>query len=245
MPETTFTDATQPLFRDDAYLSTCEARVTGINARGGIELDRTVFYATGGGQPGDTGTLKLADGRDLAIDATVFGETKGRIVHVPSGDAPLPVIGETLTAHIDWERRYRHMRMHTALHIICAVLKTQISGCQIGDMESRIDLNIPEPPDKQAVQNAVMRAIEADHAISTEWITDAELDANPGLVKSMSVQPPRGSGLVRLVRIGENFDLQPCGGTHVKSTREIGSLLVTKIENKGRQNRRIRIRLDT
>ena len=234
----------EALFRDDAYLKSCEARVAGINERGGILLDRTVFYATGGGQPGDTGEIALADGGRIAIGATVFGETKQQIVHVPASDGPLPAVGDTILAQIDWQRRHRHMRMHTALHIICAVLNTKISGCQIGDVESRIDLDMPEPPDKQAVQEAIMEAVNADRPISSEWITDAELDANPELVKSMSVQPPRGSGLVRLVRIGEDFDLQPCGGTHVKSTLEIGPVLVTKIEKKGRQNRRIRIRLD-
>lgn len=235
---------TETLFRDDAYLKSSEARVTGVNERGGILLDRTVFYATGGGQPGDTGTIELADGRRIPIGATVFGEAKEQIVHVPAVEGLLPAVGDTVMLDLDWERRLKHMRMHTALHIICAVLKTQISGCQIGDMESRIDLNMPEPPDKDAVQALIMDAVNADHAISTEWITDAELDANPGLVKSMSVQPPRGSGHVRLVRIGEDFDLQPCGGTHVATTRDIGTVLVTKIENKGRQNRRIRIRLD-
>ena len=235
---------TEAMYRDDAYLKSCEARVTGINERGGILLDRTNFYATSGGQPGDTGDIVLADGRRIAIGATVFGENKQQVIHVPTADDLLPSVGDILTTEIDWHRRYQHMRMHTALHIICAVLKTQISGCQIGDGESRIDLNMPEPPDKAAVQAAIMAAVDADHAISTEWITDAELDANPGLVKSMSVQPPRGSGHVRLVRIGEDFDLQPCGGTHVASTREIGTVIVTKIENKGRQNRRIRIRLE-
>ncbi|WP_321341166.1 alanyl-tRNA editing protein [Breoghania sp.] len=235
---------TEHLFRDDSYLRSCEARVTGINERGGILLDRTVFFATGGGQPGDTGEIERADGSRIAIGATVFGEGKEQIIHVPTEEAPLPEVGETVVAHIDWARRYRHMRMHTALHIICAVMKTKITGAQIGDQESRIDLNVEEPPQREDVLAAIMDEVNKDHAIGTEWITDEELDANPDLIKSMSVSPPRGTGLVRLVRIGENFDLQPCGGTHVKSTLEIGPVTITKIEKKGRLNRRIRIRLD-
>lgn len=234
---------TEPLFRDDSYLRTCEARIVGINERGGVLLDRTVFFATGGGQPGDVGELEREDGSKIAIGATVFGENKQQIVHVPDADETLPAVGETVVAHIDWARRYRHMRMHTALHIICAAMRTKITGCQIGMDESRIDLDMQEPPEREAVEAAIMEAISADYAITTEWITDEELDANPDLIKSMSVSPPRGSGHVRLVRIGGDFDLQPCGGTHVKSTLEIGPVTITKIEKKGRLNRRIRIRL--
>ncbi|MEI2386133.1 alanyl-tRNA editing protein [Breoghania sp. JC706] len=235
---------TEALFRDDSYLKTCEARVTGVNERGGILLDRTVFFATGGGQPGDTGTLERSDGSRIAIGATVFGETKEQVVHVPAAEGALPEVGETVIAQIDWPRRYRHMRMHTALHIICAAMQTKITGAQIGEEESRIDLNMQDPPDRDAVLAAIMEAVNADHQVTSEWITDDQLDANPGLIKSMSVSPPRGSGLVRLVRIGDNFDLQPCGGTHVRSTAEIGPVTITKIEKKGRLNRRIRIRLD-
>ena len=235
---------TEALFRDDSYLKACEARVTGVNERGGILLDRTVFFATGGGQPGDTGMLERSDGSRIAIGATVFGETKEQIVHVPAAENTLPAVGETVVAQIDWPRRYRHMRMHTALHIICAAMQTKITGAQIGEEESRIDLNMQDPPDRDAVLAAIMEAVNADHQVTSEWITDDQLDANPGLIKSMSVSPPRGSGLVRLVRIGDNFDLQPCGGTHVRSTAEIGPVTITKIEKKGRLNRRIRIRLD-
>lgn len=235
---------TEAVFRDDAYAKSCEARVIGINERGGILLDRSVFYATSGGQPGDTGEIELPGGESIRIGATVHGEDRSQIIHVAADQAVMPAIGDTVVARIDWDRRHRHMRMHTALHIVCAVLQTKITGCQIGEEESRIDLDMPEPPERDAVREAIMAAVNADHAISTEWISDAELDANPDLVKSMSVQPPRGSGRVRLVRIGENFDLQPCGGTHVRSTLEIGPVSVTKIEKKGRLNRRIRIRLD-
>ncbi|PTW61103.1 misacylated tRNA(Ala) deacylase [Breoghania corrubedonensis] len=235
---------TEALFRDDSYLQTCQARVTGVNERGGILLDRSIFFATGGGQPGDTGMIERPDGSSIAIGATVFGESKEQIVHVPAAEGPLPDVGETIVATIDWHRRYRHMRMHTALHIICAAMRTKITGAQIGEEESRIDLNMQDPPDRDAVLAAIMEAVNADHPVTTEWITDAQLDANPDLIKSMSVSPPRGSGLVRLVRIGANFDLQPCGGTHVRTTSEIGQVTITKIEKKGRLNRRIRIRLD-
>ncbi|MDJ0929720.1 alanyl-tRNA editing protein [Breoghania sp.] len=236
---------TEPLYRYDSHLSTCEARVTGINERGGILLDRTIFFATGDDQPGDTGELERSDGSHIAIGTTVFSDDKSEITHVPGEEGgSLPEIGEIVVAHIDWPRRYRHMRMHTALHTICAAIQTKTTGAQIGAEERRIDLNMQDPPDRNAVHDATMKAIDADLAVTSEWITDEELDANPDLIKSMSVSPPRGSGLVRLVRIGDTFDLQPCGGTHVKSTLEIGPVTITKIEKKGRLNRRIRIRLD-
>ena len=236
---------TDPLYRDDSYLRSCEARVARIDESGGIVLDRTIFFPTGGGQPGDTGELERADGSRLPIANTVYGADRSEIVHMPAAsDRPALEIGEPVVAHIDWARRYRHMRMHTALHIICAVMATKITGAQIGEEESRIDLDMREPPERETVLAAIMAAVEADHPISTEWITDEELDAKPELIKSMSVSPPRGSGRVRLVRIGEALDLQPCGGTHVKSTLEIGPVTISKIEKKGRLNRRIRIRLE-
>lgn len=234
---------TAPLFRDDAYLRTCEASVVDVNDRGGIVLDRTVFYATSGGQPGDSGFLELDNGTRIALATTVYENDRATIVHVPAEDQDVPPPGTQIVAHIDWARRYRLMRMHSALHIICAAVETQITGCQIGPDESRIDLNMPEPPDREALAAKIGEAISADYPITTEWITDAKLDANPGLVKSMSVSPPRGSGRVRLVRIGEDFDLQPCGGTHVTTTGEIGQIAITKVENKGKQNRRVRLRL--
>ncbi|MBD8889936.1 alanyl-tRNA editing protein [Roseibium litorale] len=233
---------TDPLFRENAYVTTCDARVLEITEQGGIVLDRTVFYAASGGQPGDTGRLVMADGSAITIADTVFDDDRTTIIHVPDAGQTLPPVGSALAPELDWERRHKLMRMHTALHIICAVLKTKITGCQIGEEESRIDLNIPEPPEREAVQELIQQAIGRDMPTSTEWITDAELDANPDLIKSMSVSPPRGSGRVRLVRIGDDFDLQPCGGTHVASTSEIGAIDVTKIENKGKLNRRIRIR---
>lgn len=233
---------TDPLFKDDAYLTVCDALVVGINDRGGVLLDRTNFYATGGGQPGDVGMLERTDGSRIAIGATVYGASKSEIVHVPADPTPLPEPGETVTCHVDWNRRYRHMRMHTALHLLCAALPYPVTGGQIGAEESRLDFDIPEAGlDKDALSEKLNALIAGDHSVTQEWITDAELDANPDLVRTMSVSPPRGGGRVRLVRIAD-VDLQPCGGTHVKSTGEIGPITVSKIEKKGKQNRRVRIR---
>ena len=235
---------TTPLFRDDAYLRTCEAEVTGVNERGGIVLDRTVFYATGGGQPGDIGSLELSDGRQIDIAATVFGEDKASIVHVPAEGQALPEAGTRLTAHIDWARRYRLMRVHTALHLLSVALPFPVTGGQIGDAEGRLDFDMGEETvDRERLIEKLNALAAGDHEVTTEWITDEELDANPGLVKTMTVKPPRGSGRVRLVRIGGDVDLQPCGGTHVCRTSEIGELALGKIEKKGKQNRRVRIRL--
>jgi misacylated tRNA(Ala) deacylase len=239
---------TEPLFRDDAYLSDFSGKVLGVNARGGIILDRTAFYAAGGGQPGDTGRLRRADGIDIQIGATVYGEGKAEIVHVPMSDANLPEPGESLSGTIEWPRRNRHMRMHTALHLLCSLVPFPVTGGAIGEAESRLDFDIEDAGavDREALSEHLMALIAEDHAVTTRWIADDELAANPGLVRTMSVKPPIGSGQVRLVAIGDDgaIDLQPCGGTHVRSTAEIGALSVTKIEKKGRQNRRIRIRLD-
>jgi misacylated tRNA(Ala) deacylase len=235
---------TEPLFRDDAYRRDCEATVLSVNDRGGIILDRTVFYGTSGGQPGDTGVL-LLNGMSLPIGATVLGEGKAEIIHVPVTPASLAGPGETVRAEIDWERRYRHMRMHTALHLLCSVIPFPVTGGSIGAEESRLDFDISDADavDKDELTERVNALVAADHAISTRWISDAALTENPGLVRTMSVKPPTGSGRIRLVAIGENgaIDLQPCGGTHVRSTGEIGPVVVTKIEKKGRQNRRIRL----
>lgn len=235
---------TTPLFRDDAYLRSCEADVVAVNERGGIVLDRTVFYATGGGQPGDTGYLELEDGARIDIATTVYDADKKTIVHVPAEDQTLPEPGTKLTAHIDWARRYRLMRMHTALHLLSVALPFPVTGGQIGDGEGRLDFDMGDTAlDKEKVAETLNELAGGDHDVAFEWITDEELDANPGLVKTMSVQPPRGAGRVRLVRIGGDIDLQPCGGTHVSKTSEIGPLELGKSEKKGKQNRRVRIRL--
>jgi misacylated tRNA(Ala) deacylase len=239
---------TEPLFLDDAYVREFSANVIGVNARGGIILDRTAFYAAGGGQPGDIGQLCRADGVDIQIGATVYGEGKAEIVHVPMTGENLPEPGESLSGAIDWPRRNRHMRMHTALHLLCSLVPFPVTGGSIGEADSRLDFDIEDAGavDKDALSEQLMALVAEDHPVTARWITDAELDANPGLVRTMSAKPPSGSGRVRLVAIGDEgtIDLQPCGGTHVRSTAEIGALSVAKIEKKGRQNRRIRIRLD-
>jgi misacylated tRNA(Ala) deacylase len=237
---------TEALFRENAYLETLAAYVTGLTESGGIVTDRTIFYATGGGQPGDTGTLVLADGHTIDIVNTVYADaSKTAIALVPAAESPLPAIGEAVSLSIDWPKRYARMRMHTALHLLSVVLPYAVTGGSVGEAEGRLDFDIPEPNlDPEAISAELNRLILADHQVTTEWISDAELDANPGLVKTMSVAPPRGSGRVRLVRIGSNgvtVDLQPCGGTHVRTTAEIGAVEVTKIEKKGKLNRRVRI----
>ena len=231
------------LFRDDAYLREAEATVLGINDRDGIVLDRTVFFATGGGQPGDRGKLLRPDGSETRIATTVYGDDKTEIVHVPAEGASLPEPAETVTALIDWNQRLRHMRVHTALHLLSVVLPYPVTGGQIRGDEGRLDFAIEGTvPDKQDIEARLNELADGDHVVSDEWITDEELLANPELVKTMAVKPPMGSGRVRLVRIGD-IDLQPCGGTHVRSTAEIGPLILGKMESKGRQNRRVRIRL--
>ena len=234
---------TVPLFRDDPYRRECDALVLAANERG-IVLERTVFYATSGGQPGDTGRL-VVDGNDVAIGATVYGGEKVELIHVPAAGGPPLSAGASVHAEIDWERRYRHMRMHTALHLLCSIVPFPVTGGSIGADESRLDFDISEADavDKDALTERLNALIAADHAVTTRWITDAELADNPGLVRTMTVKPPVGSGRVRLVAIGADgaVDLQPCGGTHVRSTAEIGPVAVTRIEKKGRQNRRIRL----
>ena len=237
--------ATEALFREDAYLQSTPARVVAINERGGIVLDRTVFYATSGGQPGDTGFLERADGSRIAIAATVNGETKDDFVHVPAAGGPLPEIGEALTAAIDWERRWKLMRMHTACHLLTVVCPYPITGAAVSEDDSRVDFDIPDAGfTKEEVSARLMELVNADHPVFTNWITDEEFAANPGLVKSKNVRPPLGSGRIQLVGIGEggSVDTQPCGGTHVLSTAQVGEIHIGKIEKKGRENRRFRIR---
>jgi misacylated tRNA(Ala) deacylase len=239
---------TVPLFRDDAYRRDCEAKVLAVNERGGIVLDQTVFYATSGGQPGDTGRL-LVEGVAVPIGATVYGGEKTDLIHVPATEQALPRPGHLLRAEIDWERRHRHMRMHTALHLLCSLVRFPVTGGSIGAEESRLDFDITDADavDKDALTERLNALVAADHPVATRWISDEELADNPGLVRTMTVKPPMGTGRVRLVAIGENgtVDLQPCGGTHVRSTAEIGPVAVTKIEKKGRLNRRIRLAFPT
>lgn len=235
---------TECLFRDDSYLQDCEARVVALTEQGGIVLDRTVFYATSGGQPGDTGALLLADGTRLAIaDAIYTDKSKTEIAHVPAPGSPALQVGDAVRAAIDWDKRYGRMKIHTALHLLSVVLPYPITGASVGDADGRADFDIPEAGlDKEAIAGKLAEMIATDAAVSSRWISDAELEANPGLIKSMSVRPPMGTGRVRLIEIA-NLDLQPCGGTHVLKIGEIGAVTVTGIEKKGKQNRRVRIAL--
>lgn len=236
---------TNALFRDDAYVKEAEGKVSAINDRGGIILDRTIFYATSGGQPGDTGFLMRADGSRIAVAATISGETKDEIIHVPAPEQPMPTPGETLSLAIDWERRLRLMRMHTACHLLTVVCPYPITGASVAEDDSRVDFDIPDAGyAKEDVTERLMELVAANHPVFTRWITDDELAANPGLVKSKNVRPPSGTGRIRLVCIGDDavIDSQPCGGTHVAATGEVGTIHIGKIEKKGRENRRFRIR---
>ncbi|HZW59706.1 MAG TPA: alanyl-tRNA editing protein [Woeseiaceae bacterium] len=231
---------TETLFRDDAYLRDCEATVIEI-VDNAVILDRTVFYPMGGGQPGDTGTLSW-DGGTARVTDTRYGN-RGAIRHVLEDDAELPPEGAYVTATIDWERRYRHMRMHTALHLLGSVLQYGVTGGNIGTDRSRLDFDMQDTIDRDKVNRDLKALVDADHAVSCRWITDAELAAQPELVRTMSVQPPRGAGKIRLLEI-EGVDLQPCGGTHLGSTAEVGGVEVSKVEKKGKHNRRVYIELD-
>ncbi|MGB0670610.1 MAG: alanyl-tRNA editing protein [Rhodospirillales bacterium] len=231
---------TEEVFRMDAYRKSCAARVTAVKD-GSIELDATVFYPTSGGQPGDSGVLITESGATVAVIGCVKDRDSGAHLHL-LGDEPHGLtVGDKVTAAIDWDRRYRHMRMHTCLHLICSLIDGSITGAQIGPEKSRIDFDLPDTTiDKEALADRLNALIAADHKVEAGWISDAELDAKPDLVRTLSVAPPRGQGRVRLIDIG-GVDLQPCGGTHVRSTAEIGPVLIGKIENKGRLNRRINV----
>ena len=232
---------TQELFRDDSYAKSCDAEVLGINDLGGIILDKTVFYPTGGGQPGDTGALTRSDGSKITIATTVYESDRSAIVHVPGEGARAPDIGEQVQCVLDWDRRYAHMRVHTALHLLCATLPYPVTGGSIGDGQGRLDFDIPDAGlDKEILSQELNKLIGRDLPVAISWITDEELEAQPDLVRTMAVKPPMGSGKVRMIAVGD-VDLQPCGGTHVENTREIGVTRVSKIEKKGAQNRRVRI----
>jgi misacylated tRNA(Ala) deacylase len=232
---------TEELFRQDSYQTECTATVQSADS-GGIILDRTVFYPNGGGQPGDIGVLRFGD-QEIPIVDTRKGD--GGILHIPADEAVLPAVGETVTCEIDWSRRYRHMRMHTCMHVLCSLIDGAVTGGQAGADKSRLDFDIPgERPDKDQLTARLMALVEANHPLTITQISDAELAANPDLVRTMSVQPPTGAGHVRMIRIGEDIDFQPCGGTHLKATGEIGAVRISKIENKGKQNRRISIVFD-
>lgn len=232
---------TEPLFREDAYLQECDATVIRLEA-GAIVLDRTIFYPAGGGQPGDSGTMTW-DGGSADIIDTRYGDD-GTIQHVAAEGAALPASGTAVKATLDWERRYRHMRMHTALHLLGSVLQYGVTGGNISASKSRLDFDMEDTVDKDKVTAEVQALVAANHAVRCRWISDEELDAQPELVRTMSVQPPRGKGRVRLLEI-EGVDLQPCGGTHLRSTGEVGRVQISKVEKKGRHNRRVSIVLDS
>lgn len=239
---------TQELFRDDAYLKECAGTIVAVSGAG-IVLDRTVFYPLGGGQAGDSGVLRLGGAELRIADARKGKDAEGRptrdVVHLPAPgqEALLAQLrtGDTLTARIEWERRHRLMRFHTATHLLCHLVPQLVNGCSITEDYARLDFNMTDPLDKDQLTEGIARLVAAAHPVSISSITDEELDANPQLVKSMSVQPPRGSGRIRTVRVGaaQLIDLQPCGGTHVANTSEIGPVLVTKIEKKSATTRRV------
>ena len=237
---------THMLFRDDPYMCDAEATVVAHTQEGGLVLDQTIFYPTGGGQPGDSGRVQWP-GAKLPIATTVKGDA-GQIVLVPAELTTLPEPGTRVTQHLDWRRRHRHMRVHTALHLLSVVIALPVTGGQIGTDKGRLDFDMPDPPgDPEVLEAALNALIDRDLPVTEDWITEAELAANPALVKTMSVAPPRGAGQVRLIRIGtgpDQVDLQPCGGTHVARTGEIGAVRLGKIEKKGRQNRRVSILLE-
>ncbi len=231
---------TEKLFLDDPRLRSASGTVL-ASGREGIVLDRTVFYARSGGQPGDVGVLRW-EGGETAIADTVKGEGES-LLHMPAPDAPLPRVGAAVEGEIDWDRRHRLMRMHTAMHLLCSVIKgAAVTGGAVGVDRSRLDFNLPSPPAKEDIEARLNALIDADYPVRIEWVDEAVLDTSPDLVRTMSVAPPRGAGRLRLMRIGDDrilVDLQPCGGTHVARTGEIGHITVVKTENKGKQNRRI------
>jgi misacylated tRNA(Ala) deacylase len=235
--------STDCLFREDSYLKDCSATVVALTETGGVVLDRTIFYAASGGQPGDTGTLRSANGDAIRISSAAYVDReKTEITHSPAVATGLDLkIGEPVHIAIDWDLRYARMRMHTALHLLSAVLPYPVTGGAVGDREGRLDFDIPEAGlDKDEITAKLADMVAANVEVRARWISDAELEANPALVKTMSVKPPLGTGRVRLIEI-VGYDLQPCGGTHVRTTGEIGDVRVIQIEKKGRQNRRVRL----
>lgn len=237
---------TNMLFRQDAYLREAQAKVVGHTMEGGVVLDATVFYPKGGGQPGDSGQLRW-DTHTMPIATAIKGDGD-QIVLIPAEAQAMPPVGAVLTQELDWERRHKHMRMHTALHLLSVAVPFGVTGGSIGAGQGRLDFDMPETlENREIIEQALQAFVEMDVVVSEEWIDQATLDANPELVKTLTVKPPRGSGRIRLVRIGagaDQIDLQPCGGTHVARTGEIGGLRFGKIEKKGRMNRRIYLHLD-
>jgi misacylated tRNA(Ala) deacylase len=231
---------TRELFRENAYLKSCQATVVAAD-EGGLQLDQSVFYPTGGGQPGDTGVARLPDGTSITIADTRKGAQAGAILHLAASGAALPAPGTRIELELDWERRYRHMRMHTCLHVLTAVVPGPVNGGSVREDSGRLDFDLQgERLDKAEIEARLNELISRGAAVTTEWVSDEELLSRPELVKTMSVKPPMGFGKVRLLRIA-GIDLQACGGTHLGDIAEIGRVVVTKIESKGRQNRRVSV----
>ncbi len=231
------------LFRDDAYMKAVEVEVTSVDGNA-VRLSETIFYPTGGGQPGDSGTMAIigADGPNIIITEARKGANLDDVVHYLAEGSAVPSVGDKVTLTLDWDRRYKHMRFHTAMHVMCSLIEGDVTGGNMTDQKARLDFNLPDGfPEKEALNEKLAEAVKGNHTVGTRWITDEELDAQPDLVRTMSVQPPRGSGKIRLLEI-ENVDLQPCGGTHLAATGEIGDVFVSKIENKGKMNRRFTLR---
>lgn len=239
---------TKPAFIEDSYLTACESKVIGITQAGGIILDQTNFYATSGGQPGDTGYLEREDGSKIKIETTVYVETKQAILLVPENSNHSINSGETIVGHIDWENRYKLMQMHTACHLLSVICPYPITGAAVYTDNSRVDFDLSQASvNKEEITEKLNRLIAENHPVYTKWISEEELDADPSIIKSKNVSPPCGIGKIRLVCIGENacIDSQPCGGTHVTETGEIGAIHIAKIEKKGKENRRFRIRFNS
>ena len=232
---------TKELFREDGYLKSCQAVITHVDGDN-VMVDQTVFYPEGGGQPGDTGVLIREDGEELLITDTQRDDAKGMHHHVVADGASLPNIGESIVLKIDWPRRYRLMRMHSCLHMLCGIIPAAVTGGSIQDGRGRLDFDLPEPIDRETIASELKALIDSDRSMTLSWISDAELAMQSDLVRTMSVKPPTGVGSIRLVQF-DGIDLQPCGGTHVNSTKEIGSVRIRKIEKKGKNNRRIIVEL--
>ena len=229
------------IFRSDPYLSSSEATVVAVREEGLI-LDKTVFYPEGGGQPGDIGRIA---NNIFGADVTNTIKSTDGILHLTDNKLGSILVGDNVEIDIDWERRYSLMRMHTALHILCSIVDGAVTGGSVGVQKSRLDFDIPgERPDKESLTQQLMEIVDRNYPVVSSWISDQELQENPDLIRTMSVKPPTGTGQVRMIRIGDAIDFQPCGGTHVKSTGEIGKIKVSKIENKGKQNRRINLTWD-
>lgn len=229
------------LFQEDAYLKECTATVLSVDEKG-VRLDRTIFYPNGGGQPGDSGIMVLPNGDKLAIVDTLKGDGHLDVVHVMAEDSALSAEGDQVTVTLDWERRHKHMRFHTCMHVLCSLIEGDVTGGNLSDQKARLDFNLPDGvPDKEELNAKLAAIVAADKPTKTIWINDEEMAAQPELVRTMSVKPPSGAGRVRLLEI-QDVDLQPCGGTHLKSTGEIGNIIIGKVENKGKMNRRFNLK---